>query len=419
MGRWTQPLVMIVAVWLATSPAILGYQSLALSISDIVSAAVLLVLGWLSFHGRNWAGWAIGAVGTWLIFAPVVFWAPTAAEFANDMFVGALVVGLGILVPHGMAMEGPEIPPGWSYNPSTWVQRVPVIALGLLGFFISRYLAAYQLGHIDNAWDPFFGPGTERILTSDVSKSFPVSDAGLGAALYALEVLMGLMGDHRRWRTMPWMVAGFGVLVIPLGVVQVILIMMQPIAVGDWSTLALASAAGMLLMVTLSIDEVVAMVQLLAARRRQGVALWHSFWYGANTEGEDRPSSDRANTNRPQASWWGASWPWTLVATVAVGLWLMAAPGVWDTSGTAADSDHLVGGLVITIAAIAFAEPTRAARYANVLVGLWLLAAPWLLAGMTAPARASNVAAGIALILISLPRGRIHDRYAAWDRLIR
>src|SRR3546814_5550453 len=74
---------------------------------------------------------------------------------------------------------------------------------------------------------------------------FPVSDAGLGAVVYSLEVLMGLMGDHRRWRTMPWMVAGFGILVIPLGMAQVILIMLQPIAVGTWSTLALASAAGM------------------------------------------------------------------------------------------------------------------------------------------------------------------------------
>lgn len=419
MARWVQPVVMIVALWLATSPAILGYESLALSISDIVSAALLVVLAWLAFHSRSWAGWAVGAVGAWLIFAPVLFWAPTAAEMANDTLVGALVIGLGILVPHGMGMEGPEIPPGWSYNPSTWVQRVPVIALGLLGFFASRYLAAYQLGHIEGAWDPLFGPGTERILDSEVSKMFPVSDAGLGAAIYALEVLMALMGDHRRWRTMPWMVAGFGVLVIPLGVAQVILVMLQPIAVGAWSTLALASAAGMLLMVTLSIDEVVAMAQLLGAQRRQGVALWHSFWYGANLEGEDRPARDRADTNRPEASWWGASWPWTLVVVVGLGLWLMAAPAVLGTGGAAADSDHLVGGLVITIAAIAFAEPTRAARYANAVAGAWLLVAPWVLGGMTGPARVSNVAVGVVLILTSRYKGRIHDRYGAWDRLIR
>lgn len=419
MARWVQPVIMILAVWLATSPPILGYQSLALSISDVVSAAVLVVLAWLAFQGRSWAGWTIGAVGVWLLFAPLVFWAPTAAEMANNTLVGSLVLGLGILVPHGMAMEGPEIPPGWSYNPSTWVQRTPIIVLGLLGFFISRYLAAYQLGHIDSAWDPFFGPGTERILTSDVSKSFPVSDAGLGAVAYALEVLMGLMGDHRRWRTMPWMVAGFGILVIPLGVVQVILIMLQPVAVGTWSTLALASAAGMLLMVTLSIDEVVAMGQLLGAQRRQGVTLWHSFWYGANLEGEDRPSSGRAGTNRPAAAWWGVSWPWTLLVTIAVGLWLLVAPAVLGTSGVAADSDHLVGALIITIAAVALAEPARAARFANMVTGGWLLVAPWMLGGMTGVAQVSNVMAGVAAIALSFPRGTVRDRYAGWDALVR
>ena len=419
MARWVQPVIMILGVWLATSPAILGYESLALSVSDLVSAAVLVTLAWLAFQGRTWAGWTIGGVGIWLLFAPLVFSAPTAAEMANDTLLGALVIGLGILVPHGMAMEGPEIPPGWSYNPSTWVQRTPIIALGLLGFFISRYLAAYQLGHIDSAWDPFFGPGTERILTSDVSKMFPVSDAGLGAVVYALEVLMGLMGDHRRWRTMPWMVAGFGILVIPLGVAQVLLIMLQPVAVGTWSTLALASAAGMLLMVTLSIDEVVAMGQLLVAQRRQGVTLWHAFWYGANIEGEDHPSPERDDTNRPAASWWGASWPLTLLAAIAVGLWLLAAPDVLGTTGAAADSDHLVGAAVITIAAVALAEPTRAARFANLLPGAWLLASPWLLGGMTSASRISNLIAGVAVIVLSLPRGPIRDRYAGWDALIR
>lgn len=419
MARWVQPVLMIVAVWLATSPPILGYESLALTASDLIAAVVLAGLAWLAFRGRMWAGWAIAGVGIWLLFAPLLFSAPTAAEWANDTLVGSLVIGLGILVPHGMAMEGPEIPPGWSYNPSTWTQRAPIIALGLLGFFISRYLAAYQFGHIDAAWDPFFGPGTEQILTSDVSKMFPVSDAGLGAVVYALEVLMGLMGDHRRWRTMPWMVAGFGLLVIPLGVAQVILIMLQPIAVGTWSTLALLSAAGMLLMVTLSIDEVIAMGQLLVAQRRQDVTLWHAFWYGANIEGEDRPSPERVDVNRPAASLWGASWPWTLLATIAVGLWLLAAPDVLGATGAAADSDHLVGGLIVTIAAVALAEPARSARFANVAVGLWLLVAPWLLDGTTSAGRASSLLAGVALILLSLPRGTIHDRYAEWDARIR
>src|SRR3546814_16685049 len=37
MSRWVQPVLMILAVWLATSPPIFGYESLALTISDLRS----------------------------------------------------------------------------------------------------------------------------------------------------------------------------------------------------------------------------------------------------------------------------------------------------------------------------------------------------------------------------------------------
>lgn len=48
-------------------------------------------------------------------------------------------------------MGGPDIPPGWNYTPSSWLQRLPIAALAVFGIFISRYLTAYQLGHIDRA----------------------------------------------------------------------------------------------------------------------------------------------------------------------------------------------------------------------------------------------------------------------------
>lgn len=43
-------------------------------------------------------------------------------------------------------------------------------------------------------WDPFFGDGTRRVLDSDVSRAWTISDAGLGAVSYMLEALSGLMG---------------------------------------------------------------------------------------------------------------------------------------------------------------------------------------------------------------------------------
>lgn len=55
-----------------------------------------------------WAQWANAAVGAWLLFAPLVMWAPSEAVYANDTMVGALVITFSILVPMmpGMSMAG-------------------------------------------------------------------------------------------------------------------------------------------------------------------------------------------------------------------------------------------------------------------------------------------------------------------------
>jgi len=59
-------------------------------------------------------------------------------------------------------------------------------------------MGAFQLGYISTVWDPFFGEGTRRVLTSQVSHSFPVSDATLGAFSYILDVLFGYAGGTHR-----------------------------------------------------------------------------------------------------------------------------------------------------------------------------------------------------------------------------
>ena len=158
--------------------------------SDLISAVLIIVFGILSRQPRQgWAQWANAGVGCWLLLAPLVFWAHAAA-YHTDTLIGALVIVFSVVLagaPGETQLPGPEIPPGWSYNPSTWMQRAPVIAMALLGFYIARYLAAYQLGHITTVWDPFFKDGTRSILESDVSRAFPVSDAGLGAVSYLVE----------------------------------------------------------------------------------------------------------------------------------------------------------------------------------------------------------------------------------------
>ena len=79
--------------------------------------------------------------------------------------------------------------------------------------------------------------------------------------------------------------------------------------------------------------------------------------------------------------------------------------------------------MLVALAWLAFQGRTWAgwtiARFANLLIAAWLLVAPWLLDGMIGAAQASNVIAGAAVIVLSLPRGPIRDRYAGWDALIR
>jgi hypothetical protein len=348
--------------------------------------------------------------------APLVFHAPTAVAYTNDSLVGILVITFSIIIMMRMEMDGAGVPSGWSYNPSTAAQRAPIIALGLFGFFVSRYMAAYQLGYIDFVWDPVFGNGTMQILDSRVSEAFPVSDAGLGAVAYAIEGLMGFMGDKSRWRTMPWMVTFFGIVVIPLGFVQVLLVISQPLLVGTWCTLCLLSAFGMLWMISLSFDEVIAMGQLLKRRTEDdGVSLWYAFWMGGKLSEDDAgiPGETRMERDRPAGMFWGISVPWYLLGALALGFWLMLSPTVFGTQGMLANSSHLVGALIVSFTVIATAEPVRAFRFVNVPLGAWAIIAPWIF-GAPLLTALNGVAIGVLLIAASVPRGTIRDQYGPW-----
>ncbi|WP_265109101.1 vitamin K epoxide reductase family protein [Halosolutus halophilus] len=418
---WPQYAIISLGFWLLASTPTLGYESALMRWNGIVSGVVLIALAGLTIYRESgYANYANGFVGLWLVFSPIVFWAPTAAAYANNTLVGIMVMTFSIIIVMRSEMDGPTVPPGWSYNPSTGAQRAPLIALGIFGFFASWYMAAFQLEYISSAWDPLYGTGTEQILTSKVSAAFPVSDAGLGAVAYSIEALMGFMGDRRRWRTMPWMVAFFGVVVIPLGFVQVLLVIMQPIMVGTWCTLCLLSAFGMLWMISLTVDEIVAMGQFLVRLMRQGDSLWTAFWMGGTfpeaESGVDETTARPIDDSPIREPFWGVSIPWTLLAAMALGVWLMLSPTVFGTTGLMADSSHLIGSLVVSFTVIATGEPARAVRFLNVPLAGWIIVAPWLLAGVPTIAAINATVAGALVLVLSVPRGPIADRYGGWER---
>lgn len=433
--RWAPFANILLGAWLASSPPLIGLGDPALAWSEVVSGLAVIVLASLALSMRHgWARWACAGVGVWVMSAPFVFWTPNAAAYVGDTLVGALIFAFAVCTPPEpgpspvAATTGPSAPPGWSYNPSAWTQRLPIIALAVIGLIVSRYLAAYQLGHVDGVWEPFFrgGPdpknGTEEIITSDVSRAWPVPDAAVGALTYVLEILTGVIGTRARWRTMPWLVLLFGLMIAPLGVVSITFIVIQPIVIGTWCTLCLIAAAAMLIQIPYSLDELLATIQFLGRRRRAGQNLLRVLFAGDTDEGGDRRSPPDEFARSPMATvremaGGGVTLPWTLALSAAIGVWLMLTRLTLGAEGAMAGADHLIGALVLTTTAIAAAEVARPARFLNAAFGLALLVTPFVFGTTTAGLIASGLC-GLALIVLSLPRGRIRGTYGGWNRWI-
>ena len=439
-NRWPHFVNIALGSWLFTQPLLIHVQEPLLRWSEMALGALLMVFATLALSQRGTAArWICAAIGTAVMAIPFLFNTGNAAAYLSDTLVGALIFGFAVCTkpepgPGALAaMTGPDIPPGWSYNPSAWTQRLPIIATALIGLFVARYLAAYQLGHIPNVWDPFFDGsptdpqnGTEEVITSAVSKAFPVSDAALGGYTYLLEILTGLVGARARWRTMPWLVVLFGLMIAPLGVTSIVFVIIQPIVIGTWSIVALIGAAAILVQIPYSLDELIATLQFVRRRMQAGRNGLSVFFRGDTDTlpvGAAGPTSvadefeQSPNAVLRNMMTGGVNLPWNLGLSALIGLALLFTrlwPGV---EGHLAHAHHIVGSLVLTVVSIAAAEVARPARWLNLLLGAGLMAAPFLFSGDTTALLVSLVA-GAALMALSVRRGAIHSHYGSWDRVI-
>lgn len=434
---WAPFANMALGLWLVFSPFTLGYSTQAMRYSDFGSGIAVMVLAAMTLSVTPWgrlSRWALAVVGVWVATAPLVFWSPDAAAYLNGTLVGAALLGFAFAIrpfPHLSPvafMTGPDIPPGWNYSPSDWLQRLPIIVLAVVGLLISRYMAAYQLGQIDSVWEPFFqGPasdtknGTEEIITSSVSEAWPVPDAGLGALVYLLEILTGALGSRRRWRTMPWLVLLFGFMIVPLGIVSISFIIIQPILLGTWCTLCLLAAAAMLLQIPYSFDEIIATVAFLKRRAKKGRP-WMLIMFTGDSDEEvpeqKNPDDFRQSPGKilREMVAGGVSCPWPLAASALIGVWLMCTRLTIGAEGQMANADHVIGALVLTVTVTATAEVTRPVRFINALLGMALMIMA-ILFSATMLQTVLGVMLGLALILLSLPRGPITNRYGGWTRI--
>lgn len=435
---WAHFLNIALGFWLLASPFTLGYARTGMIKSDLICGVLIIVFGSIALSSKPMhrkARWLLGIIGIWITFAPLVFWTESAGAYLNGTLVGTLVASLALLprpfpgLSPVAVQTGPDIPPGWAFSPSDWFQRLPIIALAFVGFFISRYLAAYQLGHIDGVWDPFFaGPatpsknGTEEIITSNISEAWPVPDAGLGALTYLLEIITGIMGSRARWRTMPWLVLLFGFMIVPLGAISITFIIIQPILLDTWCTLCLIAGAAMLLQVPYSFDEIVATIQFLKRRAENGRPWIRIIFTGDTDEGDKKPSDADSFHQAPIAILknmvaGGVSLPWNLGLSVLIGIWLMLTQITIGAGGGMANADHLIGALVVTITVSAFAEVMRPLRFLNIFLGLAIMISSFVLTS-DIPSLVSSIVCGLALIVLSIPRGKIDGAYGNWQKVI-
>ncbi|MCH9632400.1 MAG: hypothetical protein S4CHLAM6_07340 [Chlamydiae bacterium] len=428
---WTRLVLIFFGLWLFFVPIAFGYLSSSkiVMINDMAMGVLVILFALFSFSpSSKFFPYGLAVIGIWLNFAPLAFWAPMGTMYLNDTLVGSLIIAFSILIP-GVPKEalytGPETPPGWSYNPSSWPQRLPTMCLAVVSWFLARYMAAFQLGYIDVMWDPFFGAeGTIKVITSDLSKSFPISDAGMGAMAYCLEFLLGAKGGVRRWYTMPWLVVCFGILVIPLGVVSIILVCSQPIIVGHWCTWCLAAAFCCMLMITFAVNEVVAVCQYILSEHKNGRSWWNTLWKGGQPSGatkDDRtPGFVNSNGKIFSCMRWGVTLPWNLLVTAACGIYLMVSPSIYTMDSLVNNFCYVTGALTVVSSFISLAEVVRFVRYFITVLGAWTIVyvvvfsppmgygRPWI-----------NLAVGALMILFSLPKGEIIEKYGSYDSLIK
>lgn len=425
--KWIGGLLVFFGAYLLLNSMILSESPARIIYHDLVVSALLCGLGvaYARERGSKTLPWVFFALGAYLQIAPVLLWAPQAVQFLNHTVVGILTATLGGLVPFARADAfytaiAPPRPEGWSYNPSAWNQRVVVFILCVCCSAMALYLAAYQLGYIHYMWDPVFGDeGALQVITSNLSRSFPVSDAGLGAALYAIEALCVWKGGESRWYTSPVFVLFFGILVIPVGAVSVLLIISQPLIVGHWCFWCLLTAVCMLCMIALAVDEVYAALQFLAKTRQNDPQdFWRTLWHGGrgrpivlekeNEEGSDGDSKE----NEPWSTLVrGVSPTLPLILSMVIGGWLMISPTVRGISDLVAHIEDCIGPLVIAVSVIATAEVTRRVRYVNMFFGGLLCLAPFAVE-FSGYELVEVMLTGILLILLSIPQGKMHERYA-------
>ena len=224
---------------------------------------------------------------------------------------------------------------------------------------------------------------------------------------------------------MPWLVVLFGLMIAPLGITSIFFIIIQPVVIGTWSIVALIGAAAVLIQIPYSLDELLATLQFLRRRTTAGQNWLRVFFVGDTDEMQEaknaEPISDEFDRSPgaviKSAIGGGVSLPWNLALAALIGLSLLFTRIMLGVDGSLANAHHVIGSLVLTVVSIAAAEVARPVRYLNIPLGAALIGAPFMF-GASMVTTVVSMVLGAGLVVLSIRRGPIRERYGNWNRLM-
>ena len=109
--------------------------------------------------------------------------------------------------------------------------------------------------------------------------------------------------------------------------------------------------------------------------------------------------------------------PWNLALAALIGLSLLFMRTTLGADSDLANGCHVIGSFALAVVSIAAGEVARPVRYLNIALGAILMTIPFVFTASIV-ATVVIVALGSALIVVSIPRGRIRKSYGNWNRLI-
>ncbi|MEO7694814.1 MAG: vitamin K epoxide reductase, partial [Chryseolinea sp.] len=189
-----------------------------------------------------------------------------------------------------------------------------------------------------------------------------------------------------------------------------------------WCSVCLLTAVAMVVMIPLTLDEVVAMIQFIIKRTKEGKPFWRTFWMGDTIEGggkDNRSPSFIGPLNKTVPSMlWGVNIPWNLLLSTAIGIGLMFTPFLFSIQKPFANHLTTIGALIVTFTVIAMAEVGRSLRFLNIAFALWIIVASFLVKDPSDNALWIAIASGVLLTGLSFRKGKISESYGTFDRYI-